>query len=111
MAGLEPQTPQAITSQFNIINQQCSLWKACLTQANANPASESNLSDVISTHFIQALNFDPLYPIDQSLMFQFTPYRQLLPNSVSSDDVARAYYFARSLLVYFKKQKKRTLLG
>ncbi|CAL9005733.1 unnamed protein product [Prunus brigantina] len=35
MSGAEVRSPQAIASRFKIINQQCSLWKACLTKANA----------------------------------------------------------------------------
>ncbi|CAL2259735.1 unnamed protein product [Prunus armeniaca] len=46
MSGAEVRSPQAVASRFNIINQQCSLWKACLTKANARHVSGSNLEDV-----------------------------------------------------------------
>ncbi|CAL2231377.1 unnamed protein product [Prunus armeniaca] len=42
----EARTPQAIASRFKIINQQSSLWKACLIKANASPLSGSNLRDL-----------------------------------------------------------------
>ncbi|CAL9004197.1 unnamed protein product [Prunus brigantina] len=45
-SGPERRTYQAIASRFKTINQQCSLWKACLTKANINPRSGSNLHDV-----------------------------------------------------------------
>ncbi|CAL9005680.1 unnamed protein product [Prunus brigantina] len=48
MSGAEVRSPQAIASRFKIINQQCSLWKACLTKANARHGSGSNLEDVIA---------------------------------------------------------------
>ncbi|KAI5322946.1 hypothetical protein L3X38_032018 [Prunus dulcis] len=43
-AGVRSQ--QAIASWFKIINQQFSLWKACMTKANARHVSGSNLEDV-----------------------------------------------------------------
>ncbi|CAL8093756.1 unnamed protein product [Prunus armeniaca] len=43
ISGLERRIYQAIASQFKTINQQYSLWKACLTKANTNPQSGSNL--------------------------------------------------------------------
>ncbi|KAL6272654.1 hypothetical protein ACE6H2_023346 [Prunus campanulata] len=46
ISGSERRTYQAIASRFKTINQQCSLWKACLTKANMNPRSGSNLHDV-----------------------------------------------------------------
>ncbi|KAI5317417.1 hypothetical protein L3X38_037124 [Prunus dulcis] len=46
MSGAEVRSPQAIASQFKIINQQCSFWKACVTKANARHVSGSNLEDV-----------------------------------------------------------------
>ncbi|CAL9028461.1 unnamed protein product [Prunus brigantina] len=46
ISELERQTYQAIASRFKTINQQYSLWKACLTKANTNPQSGSNLHDV-----------------------------------------------------------------
>ncbi|KAI5327030.1 hypothetical protein L3X38_026426 [Prunus dulcis] len=46
ISELEQQTYQAIAYGFKTINQQCSLWKACLTKANTNPQSGSNLHDV-----------------------------------------------------------------
>ncbi|CAL9004524.1 unnamed protein product, partial [Prunus brigantina] len=46
MSRAEVRSPQAIASRFKIINQQCSLWKACLTKANARHVSGSNLEDV-----------------------------------------------------------------
>ncbi|CAL2270188.1 unnamed protein product [Prunus armeniaca] len=39
-------SPQAIASRFKIINQQCSLWKTCMTKANVRHVSGSNLEDV-----------------------------------------------------------------
>ncbi|CAL9000601.1 unnamed protein product [Prunus brigantina] len=45
ISGPERQTYQAIASRFKTINQQCSLWKTCLTKANMNPQSDSNLHD------------------------------------------------------------------
>lgn len=53
----EARTPQAIASRFKIINQQCSLWKACLIKANASPSSGSNPRDLVSTNFIRLLMF------------------------------------------------------
>ncbi|XP_034218998.1 uncharacterized protein LOC117630371 [Prunus dulcis] len=44
--GPKRRTYQAITSRFKTINHQCSLWKACLTKANTNTQSGSNLYDV-----------------------------------------------------------------
>ncbi|XP_020412783.1 uncharacterized protein LOC109947265 [Prunus persica] len=35
MSGAGVRSPQPIASPFKIINQQCSLWKACITKANA----------------------------------------------------------------------------
>ncbi|CAL8168765.1 unnamed protein product [Prunus armeniaca] len=46
LSGPERRTHQAIASRFKTINQQCSPWKACLTKANTNPQSGSNLHDV-----------------------------------------------------------------
>ncbi|KAI5342946.1 hypothetical protein L3X38_010822 [Prunus dulcis] len=46
MSGAGVRSPQAIASQFKIINQQCSLWKAYITKANARHVSGSNLEDV-----------------------------------------------------------------
>ncbi|CAL8151533.1 unnamed protein product [Prunus armeniaca] len=40
------QSPEAIASRFKIINQQCSLWKTCITKANVRHMSGSNLEDV-----------------------------------------------------------------
>ncbi|CAL8113969.1 unnamed protein product [Prunus armeniaca] len=37
ISGPEQQTYQTITFRFKTINQQYSLWKACLTKANMNP--------------------------------------------------------------------------
>ncbi|CAL8118703.1 unnamed protein product [Prunus armeniaca] len=45
MSGVGVRSPQAIASRFKIINQQCSLWKACITKANARHVSGSNLED------------------------------------------------------------------
>ncbi|CAL2235736.1 unnamed protein product [Prunus armeniaca] len=53
MSGAGVQSLQAIASRFKIINQQCFLWKACMTKANARHVSGSNLEDVVSTHFLQ----------------------------------------------------------
>ncbi|CAL9005566.1 unnamed protein product [Prunus brigantina] len=47
MSGAGVRSPQAIASRFKIINQQCSLWKACITKANARHVSGSNLEDVL----------------------------------------------------------------
>ncbi|CAL2266382.1 unnamed protein product [Prunus armeniaca] len=46
MSGAGVRSPQAIASRFKIINQQCSLWKTCITKANARHVSGSNLKDV-----------------------------------------------------------------
>ncbi|KAI5316894.1 hypothetical protein L3X38_036601 [Prunus dulcis] len=46
MSGAGVRSPQAIASRFKIINQQCSLWKTCITKANARHVSGSNLEDV-----------------------------------------------------------------
>ncbi|CAL8993495.1 unnamed protein product [Prunus brigantina] len=46
ISGPERRTYQVIASWFKTINQQCSLWKTCLTKANTNPRSGSNLHDV-----------------------------------------------------------------
>ncbi|KAI5316623.1 hypothetical protein L3X38_036330 [Prunus dulcis] len=43
MSGARVRSPQAIASRFKIINQQCSLWKACMIKANARHVSGSNL--------------------------------------------------------------------
>ncbi|CAL9004604.1 unnamed protein product [Prunus brigantina] len=48
MSGARVRSPQAIASRINIINQQCSLWKACMTKANSRHVSGSNLEDVIA---------------------------------------------------------------
>ncbi|KAH0987889.1 hypothetical protein GBA52_015066 [Prunus armeniaca] len=48
MRGAGVRSPQAIASRFKIINQQCSLWKACITKVNARHVSGSNLEDVRS---------------------------------------------------------------
>ncbi|CAL9019206.1 unnamed protein product [Prunus brigantina] len=46
MSGAGVRSQQAIAFLFKIINQQCSLWKACTTKANARHVSDSNLEDV-----------------------------------------------------------------
>ncbi|CAL2237769.1 unnamed protein product [Prunus armeniaca] len=46
MSGARVRSPQPIASRINIINQQCSLWKACMTKANSRHVSDSNLEDV-----------------------------------------------------------------
>ncbi|KAI5346327.1 hypothetical protein L3X38_014206 [Prunus dulcis] len=46
MSRATVQSSQAIASRFKIINQQCSLWKTCMTKANARHVSGSNLEDV-----------------------------------------------------------------
>ncbi|KAI5337843.1 hypothetical protein L3X38_017114 [Prunus dulcis] len=46
ISGPERRTYQAIASRFKTINQQCFLWKTCLTKTNTNPQSGSNLYDV-----------------------------------------------------------------
>ncbi|CAL2246305.1 unnamed protein product [Prunus armeniaca] len=47
VGGAGVRSPQlAIASRFKIINQQCYLWKTCITKANARHVSGSNLEDV-----------------------------------------------------------------
>ncbi|BBH02126.1 hypothetical protein Prudu_012597 [Prunus dulcis] len=56
MSGGGVRLPQSIVSRFKIINQQCSLWKACITKANARHMSGSNLEDVDMNAKILFLN-------------------------------------------------------